>query len=134
MDLYAERPVFGWGSGSYRRAYRRETGTSDVRAVAASHTIPLTVAAEQGTIGLALYLGLLITSLLALLRAARRGLASAAIAAAYVAMVLHSWFYAAFLEDPLTWRCSPSASRGCCSAPRWCVDGAARAGACAETA
>lgn len=103
VDLYAERPVFGWGSGSYRRAYRRETGTSDVRAVAASHTIPLTVAAEQGTIGLALYLGLLITSLLALLRAARRGLASAAIAAAYVAMVLHSWFYAAFLEDPLTW-------------------------------
>lgn len=103
VDLYAERPILGWGSGSYRRAYRSETGTSDVRAVAASHTIPLTIAAEQGTVGLALYLGLLVTSLLALLRQARRGVAAAAIAAAYVAMVLHSWFYAAFLEDPLTW-------------------------------
>jgi O-antigen ligase len=103
VELYADRPVVGWGSGSYRRAYREQTNTSDVRAVAASHTIPLTVAAEQGTIGLLIYLGLLVTSLAALLRAARHSAAGAAIAAAYVAMVLHSWFYAAFLEDPLTW-------------------------------
>lgn len=103
VDLYAARPIAGWGAGSYRRAYREQTNTSDVRAVAASHTIPLTVAAEQGTIGLAVYLALLVASLAALLRAARGSLAAAAVAAAYVAMVLHSWFYAAFLEDPLTW-------------------------------
>lgn len=103
VELYAARPIVGWGSGSYRRAYREQTNTSDVRAVAASHTIPLTVAAEQGTVGLLIYLGLLVASLAALLRAARYSAAGAAIAAAYVAMVLHSWFYAAFLEDPLTW-------------------------------
>lgn len=103
VELYGARPIAGWGSGSYRRAYREQTNTSDVRAVAASHTIPLTVAAEQGTIGLLIYLGLLVASLAALLRAARYSAAGAAIAAAYVAMVLHSWFYAAFLEDPLTW-------------------------------
>lgn len=103
VELYADRPIVGWGSGSYRRAYREETQTSDVRAVAASHTIPLTVAAEHGTVGLLVYLALLVASLSALLRVARRSAAGAAIAAAYVAMVLHSWFYAAFLEDPLTW-------------------------------
>jgi O-antigen ligase len=103
VELYTAKPIAGWGSGSYRRAYREQTNTSDVRAVAASHTIPLTVAAEQGTIGLAVYFGLLIASLVALLRGARASAAGAAVAAAYVAMVLHSWFYAAFLEDPLTW-------------------------------
>ncbi|MFT4036525.1 MAG: O-antigen ligase family protein, partial [Patulibacter sp.] len=102
-ELYAAKPAFGWGSGSYRRAYREQTHTSDVRAVAASHTIPLTVAAEQGTVGLLVYLGLLISGIAALLRAARHSVAGAAIAAAFLAMVLHSWFYAAFLEDPLTW-------------------------------
>ncbi|MBO9532780.1 MAG: O-antigen ligase family protein [Solirubrobacteraceae bacterium] len=103
LELYGDRPVFGWGSGSYRRAYREQTGTSEVRAVAASHTIPITVAAEEGTVGLLIYLGLLVASIVALLRGARNSAAAAAVAAAYLAMVLHSWFYAAFLEDPLTW-------------------------------
>ncbi|MEH3054913.1 MAG: O-antigen ligase family protein [Patulibacter minatonensis] len=103
VELYTAKPIAGWGSGSYRRAYREETNTSDVRAVAASHTIPLTVAAEEGTIGLLVYLALLVASVAALLRAARNSAAGAAVAAAYLAMVLHSWFYAAFLEDPLTW-------------------------------
>ena len=103
VRLFESKPVFGWGSGSYRVAYRKEEGASGVKAVAASHTIPVTVAAEQGIVGLAAYLALLVASIAALLRGARVSLARSAIAAAFIAIVVHSWLYAAFLEDPLTW-------------------------------
>ena len=104
VRLFESKPVFGWGSGSYRVAYRKEEGATGVNAVAASHTIPVTVAAEQGVIGLLAYLALLVASVVALLlRGARMSMARAAIAAAFIAVIIHSWLYAAFLEDPLTW-------------------------------
>lgn len=103
VRLFESKPIFGWGSGSYRVAYRKEEGASGVKAVAASHTIPVTVAAEQGIIGLAAYIALLVAAIAALLRGARESLPRAAIAAAFIAIVVHSWLYAAFLEDPLTW-------------------------------
>ncbi len=103
VRLFESKPVFGWGSGSYRVAYRKEEGATGVKAVAASHTIPVTVAAEQGVIGLAAYLALLVATVVALLRRARESMARAAIAAAFIAIIIHSWLYAAFLEDPLAW-------------------------------
>ena len=45
----------GYGSGSFGRAYRREQKGNQQQAVSASHTLPVTVAAEQGLIGLAAY-------------------------------------------------------------------------------
>jgi O-antigen ligase len=63
----------------------------------------VTVAAEQGVVGLAVYLALLIAALLRLLRGSRRRPARAALAAAFVALAAHTWIYAAFLEDPTTW-------------------------------
>ena len=62
-----------------------------------------TVAAEQGLIGLAAYLALLVLAFRRLLRGAWRAPARAAIAAGFAALVLHTWLYAAFLEDPVTW-------------------------------
>lgn len=103
VRLFESKPVLGWGSGSYRVAYRKEEGASGVKAVAASHTIPVTVAAEHGIVGLLLYVALLVAAVAALLRKARESLARAAIAAAFIAIIVHSWLYAAFLEDPLTW-------------------------------
>ena len=55
-ELFAGRPMAGYGSGSFAREYRRQRGegrrlSSD--AATTSHTIPVTVAAEQGAIGLA---------------------------------------------------------------------------------
>jgi hypothetical protein len=38
-----------------------------------------------------------------LLRGAKESAARAAVAAAFAALVVHTFFYAAFLEDPLTW-------------------------------
>jgi hypothetical protein len=103
IDLARDRLVAGWGAGSFRREYRRHEKTSSARASAASHTIPITVAAEQGIGGLALYLALLVVAIGGLLRGARTSIARAAIAAAFVALVVHTLLYAAFLEDPLAW-------------------------------
>ena len=102
--LFKDRPFFGWGSGSYSVVYRREENVSLDRATTASHTIPVTVAAEQGIVGLAVYLALLVAALARLFGGgvARSPLRSY-IAAAFVALLVHTMVYAAFLEDPITW-------------------------------
>jgi O-antigen ligase len=103
IDLARARPLTGWGAGAFRHEYRRQQETSNARASAASHTIPITVAAEQGLGGLLLYLALVLVAIGGLLRGARSSIARAAIAAAFVALVVHTLLYAAFLEDPLAW-------------------------------
>jgi O-antigen ligase len=103
VELARDRPVLGFGSGSFSREYRRAQHASSERAVSASHTIPITVAAEQGLIGLAVYLALLAAALARLLRGAGRDVARAVVGAGFVALVLHTWLYAAFLEDPVTY-------------------------------
>jgi O-antigen ligase len=103
VELAADRPLAGWGAASFKNEYRARQSSSSDRASAASHTIPITVAAEQGLGGLALYLALVGTAIVTLLRGARRSIARAAVAAAFVALVVHTLLYAAFLEDPLAW-------------------------------
>jgi putative inorganic carbon (hco3(-)) transporter len=112
-EMFADRPVSGFGSGAFPERYRARENVTSPRAAAASHTIPLTIAAEQGVVGLVAYLALLgaaFTALLAglrpALREARPGafvVARAAIAAAFAALVTHTLVYAAFLEDPAAW-------------------------------
>jgi O-antigen ligase len=103
VDLFADKPLQGYGSGAFSRAYRRAEKGSAEKAVSASHTIPITVAAEQGLPGLLVYIALLVAGFAALLRGIRDDPVRAAIAASFVALVLHTWSYASFLEDPLTW-------------------------------
>jgi O-antigen ligase len=103
VRLFADRPVMGWGSGAFAREYRRAEDVSAERATSASHTIPVTVAAEQGLIGLAAYLVVVGLAIVRLFGGARRAPWRAAVAAAFAALVVHSMMYAAFLEDPLTW-------------------------------
>jgi O-antigen ligase len=57
-ELFADRPVWGYGAGSFPRAYREHVATKKAP-VSVSHTQPVTVAAEQGLIGLAAYAALL---------------------------------------------------------------------------
>ncbi|MGA7704071.1 MAG: O-antigen ligase family protein [Solirubrobacteraceae bacterium] len=118
LELFADRPLAGYGAGSFETEYKRHGGGTAENATSASHTIPITVAAEQGVVGLALYVALIVVALLTLFRGAGRSpprpkpgdtrlwLASPfrpAIAACFAALVLHTWVYADFLEDPLTW-------------------------------
>lgn len=103
VNLFTDKPLGGHGSGAFSRAYRRAEKGSAEKAVSASHTIPVTVAAEQGVVGLALYVALLVAAFTALFRGVREDPVRAGIAAAFAALVLHTWSYASFLEDPLTW-------------------------------
>jgi O-antigen ligase len=103
LELFAERPLQGYGSGSFQKQYQRHSNTSAENATSASHTIPVTVAAEQGIAGLAVYVALLVVAFLLLFRGAGRSPPRIAIAACFAALVLHTWTYADFLEDPLTW-------------------------------
>ena len=95
-------PLQGYGSGSFETGYRRHNKSAG-NAASASHTIPVTVAAEQGIVGLAVYAALLIVAFLVLFRGAARSPPRIAIAAAFATLVLHTWIYADFLEDPVSW-------------------------------
>ncbi len=63
----------------------------------------MTVAAEQGVVGLALYVALLVSAFAVLFRGAGRSPPRIALAACFAALVLHTFTYADFLEDPETW-------------------------------
>jgi O-antigen ligase len=104
LHLFVKRPLEGYGSGSFETEYERHSrNPSAENATSASHTIPVTVAAEQGVLGLAVYVALLIVAFAVLFRDAARAPPRIAIAASFAALVLHTWIYADFLEDPLTW-------------------------------
>jgi O-antigen ligase len=106
VELFEDRPLQGFGSGSFETEYKRHASASQAtsqNAVSASHTIPVTIAAEQGLVGLAVYGALLAVAFLALFTGAGRSPPRIAIAACFAALVLHTWTYADFLEDPFTW-------------------------------
>ncbi len=103
LELFADRPLYGWGSGSFETEYKSHGHASAANATSASHTIPITVAAEQGIIGLAVYVALLIAAFAVLFTGPGRSPPRIALAACFAALVLHTWAYADFLEDPITW-------------------------------
>ncbi len=106
LELFEDRPLQGFGSGSFETEYKRHTSASQAttqNAVSASHTIPVTIAAEQGLLGLLVYGALLAVAFIALFTGAGRSPPRIAIAACFAALVLHTWSYADFLEDPFTW-------------------------------
>jgi O-antigen ligase len=103
LEMARDRPLAGYGSGSFAERYRARKHLLSPRSPAESHTIPVTVAAEQGVIGLFAYAALLVTALVLVLRGVNGLGARAAVAGAFVALLLHTWAYAAFLEDPITW-------------------------------
>ena len=100
VRLWGRRPVWGWGSGSFGAAFSTHIERAKTTV---SHTEPVTVAAEQGGIGLIVYLALVVLALVVLFTGASATAATAATAACFVAMVVHSLGYAAFTIDPATW-------------------------------
>ncbi len=102
VRLFRDEPLYGFGSGSFTPEYKQKFQQA-ANSVSDSHNIPITIAAEQGIIGELVYLALVITALVALFRGARGDPYRVGIAAAFVALVVHTMFYAAFLEDPVTW-------------------------------
>jgi O-antigen ligase len=103
LSLFADRPLEGYGSGSFALQYRLHHRTTEEVSVSASHTIPITIAAEQGIAGIALYLLTLMSAFTVLLRDVGRSPPRIAVAACFAALMLHTWAYADLFEDPTTW-------------------------------
>ena len=107
LDLFGERPFQGYGSGSFQAAYRDHRKNKDVP-VSVSHTEPVTIAAEQGILGLVTYGALIVCALwtmcVGITSAPAAGPAARpAVLAAFVALLIHTLSYAGFFEDPITW-------------------------------
>ena len=72
LELFTDRPLYGYGSGSFETEYKRHGNATTANATSASHTIPITVAAEQGILGLAVYVAMLVAAFAVLFRGAGR--------------------------------------------------------------
>jgi putative inorganic carbon (HCO3(-)) transporter len=105
--IAVHHPLQGVGIGGFKKAYARRIGLrGNEPKAAASHDTPVTVAAETGFVGVALYLWLLAASFWLLLRTAGRtaaGRVALVLAAWLAAIAVHSLFYNAFFEDPMAW-------------------------------
>jgi putative inorganic carbon (hco3(-)) transporter len=102
IRIAAHHPVLGVGVGGFKRAYadRVHFKGKDPKK-AASHNTPVTVAAETGLVGLGLFAWLMVAVLVRAFR--QRGQTALVAGLGLAAILVHSLFYNAFFEDPMTW-------------------------------
>jgi putative inorganic carbon (hco3(-)) transporter len=107
IKVAAHHPVAGVGVGGFRRAYADLAHLRGKQPkAAASHTTPVTVAAETGVPGLLLLLWLVAAALrtaFAGIVPTFEGAARLAFGLALVAILVHCLFYNALFEDPTFW-------------------------------
>jgi putative inorganic carbon (HCO3(-)) transporter len=105
LEMAGDRPALGYGAGSFQEEFaQRHLDVDEPANEAISHSEPITVAAEQGAVGVLLYAGLVLVAFVVLLGTAPGiPIARTALVACFVAMVVHSLAYAGFLIDPVTW-------------------------------
>ena len=107
LRIARDHPLDGVGVGGFKQAYAERHGLKGTDPKkAASHTTPVTVAAEEASPGLALLVWLLAGGARRDAARARARLHLARLAGAglvLVAIAVHSLFYNAFFEDPMTW-------------------------------
>ena len=117
LDAFETRPIAGVGLGGQPRASAEASGRGSPSRNA-SHTTPLTVLAELGVVGFALYLWTLAAAVWALVLVTRREpLLGAGLAAVLLVLFVHSLLYAGFFEEPLTWGVLGVAAAVLASAP-----------------
>jgi O-antigen ligase len=106
IRIALDHPVAGVGIAGFEKAYRERVDVPRLKSPA-SHNTPVTVAAETGIVGLALFTWLVVVALGVPLRGAAStpiiAVARLAAGLGLTAIFVHSLFYAAFFEDPLTW-------------------------------
>ncbi len=126
LDAFRINPAVGVGIGGQPLASAEENGRRTSRR-SASHTTPLTVLAELGVVGFALYGWLLIATAWALLLVTRRRrLLGLGLAGVLVVLFVHSLLYAGFFEDPLTWGVLGIAAAVLSSSPTAAAPGSSR--------
>jgi putative inorganic carbon (HCO3(-)) transporter len=102
IRIAVAHPVRGVGVGGFKHAYADRVhlkGRDPKRA--ASHDTPVTVAAETGVVGFALFFWLLVSVFRQAFR--RAGQVGLVAGLGIAAIFCHSLFYNAFFEDPMTW-------------------------------
>ncbi len=103
LDAFEARPIAGVGVGGQPRASAEESGKGSPSRNA-SHTTPLTVLAELGVLGFALYAWVLAAAAWGLWILTKQDrVFGVGLAAVLLVLVVHSFLYAGFFEDPLTW-------------------------------
>jgi O-antigen ligase len=108
VRIALDHPVAGVGVGGFTKAYRDRVQLPRHAKTPASHTTPVTVAAEGGIVGLGLFgwlvvAGFVVPFLRTTSRNATVNVAGVASGLALTAIFVHSLFYNALFEDPLTW-------------------------------
>jgi putative inorganic carbon (HCO3(-)) transporter len=107
VRIAADHPAGGVGLGGFKRAYGERVGLrGEDPSRAASHNTPVTVVAETGIVGIALFAWLLTVAFGLPFRRASRSFAgrvSLIVGVALMAIAVHSLFYNAFFEDPMVW-------------------------------
>jgi len=107
VKVAEQHPLIGVGVGGFRHAYAQLVHLRGKEPkAAASHTTPITVAAETGLPGLLLLAWLVVAALAVAFRRLGRGFdgtARLAFGLALVAILVHSLFYNALFEDPTFW-------------------------------
>jgi putative inorganic carbon (HCO3(-)) transporter len=135
--VFQNHPIVGVGIGGQPQASKEEAKTQLSAKRDRSHTTPLTVAAELGIVGFLVYAALMAAAIrmLYLVTKWRRDL-GLGLSAVFLALFVHSLFYAGFFEDPIVWgvlgvaawalTVIASATAGTL-APAGCVDGSSSA-------
>ena len=107
MRIAQAHPLTGVGVGGFKRAYADRVHLKGKEPKkAASHNTPVTIAAETGLVGLALFVALLGAMFAQAFGRADRSLAGVLALTSgllLAAILCHSLFYADFFEDPTTW-------------------------------
>lgn len=125
VDLAKERPLWGHGSASFGNEFAEQEDIASNQTTV-SHNEVVTVAAEQGAIGLLVYAGTVLAALWTLFAGLRAiapgfagprgspgdpfegseaaiGVARFVLLAAFAALLVHTIGYGSYLGDPLTW-------------------------------
>ncbi len=103
LDAFQARPAAGVGIGGQPRA-SADIAKKGSPSRNASHTTPLTILAELGVVGFALFAWLLAATGWALYLVARSDLTfGVGLGAVLLVLFVHSLLYAGLFEDPLTW-------------------------------
>ena len=110
LKIWKEEPIAGSGVGSFQQRFTATENAYQIshKQVSISHNAPITVLAELGIIGAALFIWLCIATWIVIARGSRRGQlddrwAQWSLLAVIVGIFVHSQLYADLFEDPMLW-------------------------------
>ncbi len=109
LEIWRDDPIVGAGLGGFEKRFEETLTPTEQRRVRVviSHNSPITVLSEEGVVGFALFVLLLVGAGWATVRGSKAqgeaGWARWTIGAILAGIAIHSLLYAALFEDPFLW-------------------------------